>query len=720
MKIYTAFFLFSLLFLGSCDQITDSINKNEGRKKNPQFKPIATNYPPTYRDSSIFDNYFGKRIYDPYRWLEDINSAATEEWMHVQNQSTFNYLSNIPSKNAIKKRLEQVWMQDTYSLPFKKGENYFFSENNLLLYSLPALDEKAEVVLDARQFSDANASLGSYSLSADGSLLAFEIVDKKSEWGTIFIKDMISGKMLEDSLSWVKFSNISWFRDGFFYSRYPEAEAGLVLNKTNEFHQVYYHKVGSLQADDELIFADRTHPNWKFYTQTTSDERFLVITVKEKASGNALYFKSLKSDEISLTPIVEHFKYDFEVIDNIGNYFLVLTNYRAPNRRIIRVISTYPKSAYWEEIIPEEPDMLQNATVIDGKIVGNYIHNAFSEISIFDRKGFHLNTIPMPEIGTITQFKGTKNSPIAFYEFTSFKRPTTVYQLNLDSLSATIFKAPPIPFDPDAYVTQQLWFKSQDGERIPVFVTHKRELPLDGQRPTLLYGFGGFNVPILPQFNLSRQHLALAFLENDGVFAVANIRGGGEFGPEWHQATIKENKQLTFNDFQETATFLMAQKYTSPGKLAIYGKSNGGLLVGACMSQRPDLYGVALSASGILDMLRYQQYSNNKALLSEYGKSDVAKDFDYLISYSPLHNITKAKYPATFITTNSQNNQVFPAHSFKFAAELQSKQIGTKPILIRVATNQPTSPKAIKEENIKAATDILAFTFYNLKEEVYK
>ncbi len=685
-------------------------------------KPIPVQYPQTRQDS-VTDDYHGHQVADPFRWLEDDQAADTKDWVKSQNRTTFSYLDQIPYRDAIEERLEKLWNYERYGTPFKKGEKYYFFKNNGLqnqsvLYVQDDLEGEAQLVLDPNQLSeDGTASLGGISISKDGRYLAYEVSEGGSDWRTIKVRDLEKGTDLSDEVKWVKFSNTAWHGDGFFYSRYPEPTEGEELSGRSAFQQVYFHKVGTPQSEDALIFADRAHPNRGFFANTTDDERFLVINVWESTSGNALYFKDL-SQNSEFVPVVETFDSDFNFVEGLDSRILIMTNYKADNNRLIAISTTRPEENYWEEIIPEASDKLQSVSLVGGKIVANYIHRASSKISVFNYRGQSQGTIALPGIGTAGAFSGKKKEPLAFYSFTSITQPTTIYSIDMNTLSSKVFKQPSIDFDSDAYVTRQLPYKSKDGTEVLMFVVHKKGLKLDGQRPTMLYGYGGFDISILPQFNLTRLNMAPILLENDGVFAVANIRGGGEFGKQWHLAGTKAQKQNVFNDFHAAAEFLIDQGYTSSDKLAIYGRSNGGLLVGACMTQRPDLYKVALPAVGVLDMLRYHEFTIGRAWATDYGLSENPEEFDFLYAYSPLHNVRSTKYPATMVTTADHDDRVVPAHSFKFAAALQAQQQGEAPVLIRVETSAGHGAGKPTSKRIEEAADILGFTFYNFGEDI--
>jgi prolyl oligopeptidase len=704
------------LFLQSCEQTKlDQTN-------NMSFAPIPLQYPAIERDSNIKDNYHGVLVHDPYRWLEDDKSPRTSSWVGYQNELTQNYLSQIPFRENIKKRLSELWNYERYTVPMKHGGYYYYFKNDGLqnqsvLYRQKDFASEEEIILDPNLFSkDGTSSLGNFAFSHDGKKLTYLVSEGGSDWHSAYVLDLETGKQLPDKLEWIKFSSISWHKDGFYYSRYPEPKEGEALSGQNQFQQTLYHKLGTPQSEDELIFADRSNPNKGFTANTTEDERFLTIGIWESTSGNALYFKDLQKENGAFIPLMEELNYDFEMVDNIGSKLLVLTNYKAPNKRLVIINSRQPDEDYWEDLIPESSDALQSVHLFGGKLLANYIHKASSKIEVFSLDGKKEGTLQLPGIGTVEDISGKRDDKQVFYSFTSFISPETIYLLHLDDLSSIPFQVPNISFDADLYETKQVFYESADGTKVPMFITHKKGLTLDGQRPTLLYGYGGFDISLLPQFNITRLNLSYIFLENGGIFAVANIRGGGEFGKEWHLAGTKEKKQNVFNDFIAAAEYLIANKYTSSEKLAAYGRSNGGLLIGAVMTQRPGLFKVALPAVGVLDMLRYQEFTIGRAWADDYGLSSNARDFDYLYAYSPLHNLEKTKYPATLVTTADHDDRVVPAHSFKFISALQTHQQGDAPTLIRVSTSAGHGAGKPTSMQIDEAADILSFTFYNLKE----
>jgi prolyl oligopeptidase len=509
-------------------------------------------------------------------------------------------------------------------------------------------------------------------------------------------------------VKWVKFSGIAWEGDGFYYSRYPEPAKGDALKGRSTFQKVYFHRVGTPQSNDVLIHEDPQNPNRGFGCATTKDERFVCITPWETTSGNALLVWDKKSDkDLGLVSIISDMEKDFHVIDNNGDWLLLQTNYKAPNTRIIAVNINQHDEANWKEIVPESKDVLQNSRIVGGKLILTYLHNASSLVKIYSLEGKFIADLKLPDVGTVGGFSGNQDDNEAFFSFSSFTRPNTIYSLDIKTLSNQVFKAPKIDFEVDKYETKQVWYTSKDGTKVPMFIVHKKGLVLNGKNPTLLYGYGGFNISMLPGFALTRTLL----LENGGVYAVANLRGGGEFGEEWHKAGTKERKQNVFNDFIAAAEYLIAKNYCTKEYLAIEGGSNGGLLVGACMTQRPDLYRVAFPRVGVLDMLRYHKFTIGRAWAVDYGLSENAKEFESLIKYSPLHNVRASSYPSTMVMTADHDDRVVPAHSFKFIAELQAKHTGTNPTLIRIETAAGHGAGKPTGKMIEEAVDALAFMF---------
>ncbi len=694
------------------------------KKSNTQvmdFKQIPVTYPLSRKDTAVSDNYFGATINDPYRWLEDDQSAETKEWVTRQNIVTNGYISQIPFRDKVKKRLEQIFDYEKFGTPFKEGGKYYFFKNDGLqnqsvLYVQENLNAEAKMVLDPNRFSDdGTTSLGELDFSKDGRYLAYSTSTGGSDWRNIVVKDLETGQMLEDKLEWVKFSGIAWQGNGFYYTRFPAPKKGDELKAANKLGAVYYHQLGTPQSADKMVYSDKAHPDRSFGGGTTDDERFLYVSGWESTSGNSLFIKDLNNKTGSFVSIVDAYEKDYSVVDNIGDKLLVLTNDNAPNQRLILVSPDKPEPANWQTLIPEDPkDVLQGAAICGGKIVCTYLHDASSSLRVFDLEGKPIQEVKLPEIGTVGGVSGKPSEQQAFFAFTSFLRPNTIYSLDMNSLETKVFKAPKLDFNPDLFTTEQVWYESKDGTKVPMFITRKKNIAYDGQNPTLLYGYGGFNISLTPSFSPSRA----ALLENNGIYCVANIRGGGEFGEKWHLAGTKCQKQNVFDDFIGAAEYLIAKKYTSPPRLAIQGGSNGGLLVGACMTQRPDLFGVCFPAVGVLDMLRYHQFTIGYAWATDYGRSDNAEEYPCLIKYSPLHNVKKTAYPATMITTADHDDRVVPAHSFKFGATLQEFQQGDNPVLVRIETSAGHGAGKPTAKVIDEAADILSFMLYNMKMQV--
>ena len=678
-------------------------------------------YPETRKDLEVKDDYHGTSIADPYRWLEDDHSDETKSWVKAQNQLTNKYLDHIPFREDVKNRLTGLWNYEKYSSPFKRGDKYYFFKNDGLqnqsvMYGLDELNGEPTVVLDPNKLSDdGTSSLGSISFSHDGRYLAYQVSEGGSDWRNVKIKDLQTGRLLEEELDWLKFSGMSWAGDGFFYSRYPKPKnEGGELTQTNEFHKVYYHKLGDPQSKDKVVIENPDEAHSNFYAQTTDDERFLIVVEAQSTSGNALKVKDLGKANEPFVDLVSTFDNDFNVIDNLGNKLLVMTNKGASNYKIIAIDMNNPSESNWTDFIPEANERLRSAQLIGGKLLISYIKDAKSLVKEYNTKGEFLNDLELPGIGTISGFSGKKEDSNAFYSFTSFTSPSRIYKLNTETGKSELFRKPALDFDADQYETKQVFFKSYDGTKVPMFLTYKKGLKLDGKRPTLLYGYGGFDISILPSFSLTKTIL----MENGGIYAVVNLRGGGEYGSEWHKAGTKERKQNVFDDFQSAAEYLIDNNYTSSEKLAIEGGSNGGLLVGACMTQRPDLYKVAFPRVGVLDMLRYHKFTIGRAWATDYGTSDSAEDFEYLIKYSPLHNVREQEYPATMVMTADHDDRVVPAHSFKYISELQAKENGASPALIRIETDAGHGAGKPTDKQIQEATDMISFMFFQMGEEI--
>jgi prolyl oligopeptidase len=672
-------------------------------------------YPDTKR-VDVTDDYHGTVVADPYRWLENDTSAETEAWVKAQNAVTFAYLEKIPFRNQIKERLEKMWNYPKYGVTFKKGDRYFYFKNDGLqnqsvLYVQESLDSKPEVLLDPNTLSkDGTVALAAFDVSKDGKYLAYAIARAGSDWNEIFVLEIETGKQLSDHLEWIKFSGISWQGDGFYYSRYDKPK-GSELSGKNEFHKVYFHRIGTPQEKDVLIYENKKEPLRNYSADVTDDEKFLIIYETESTSGNALYFKDLTKQNTGFITLVDDFENDFMVVDDYHGKLLVRTNRDAPKYRLLLIDPEKPQPKHWKTLLPEKEEVLEGVTLTGGKMVAEYMKDAASVAYIYNMDGHKVAGLNLPGIGTMAGFNGNKDDSIAFYGFTSFTFPLTVYKYDISKNESTVYRAPQIDFDASQYETEQVFYASKDGTRIPMFIVHKKGMELNGENPTLLYGYGGFNISLTPAFSITR----LLLLEQGGVFAMPNLRGGGEYGEAWHKAGTLDKKQNVFDDFIAAAKYLIEHKYTSSDYLAIQGGSNGGLLVGAVMTQRPDLFKVALPAVGVLDMLRYHLFTIGWAWASDYGTSDDPEAFKYLIKYSPLHNIEPGKcYPATLVTTADHDDRVVPAHSFKFIAELQKDQGCDNPVLIRIETKAGHGAGKPTSKIIEEYTDIYAFLFYNM------
>jgi prolyl oligopeptidase len=692
----------------SCSSSTD---------EQPKQERIPVEYPKTAKMDHT-DNYFGTQVADPYRWLETIDSSEVAKWVEAQNKTTFGLLEKIPYRKQIRERLEKIWNYPKFGAPFHRGNHYFFYKNNGLqnqsvLYIMNGLTDEPKMFLDPNTFStDGSASLSTFSVSHDGKYAAYGKSEGGSDWNDYFVLDIESGKPLDDHLKWIKFSDAAWEGNGFYYGRYDAPQSGKELSTSNEFKQIYYHKIGDAQEKDEMVFQDREHPRRGIYAVTTDDERFLLLFLSEGATNNnALYVKDLKNKKAPIKKIITGFDYSFDVVDNTGDELLIVTNEGAPRKRLISINVNNADKANWKEIIPQREEVLNGVSVCGGKLYADYLKDASSRIYVFDLEGKSLGEVKLPGLGTVAGITGRKEDKVAFYTFASFTYPSTIFKLNTETDQSEIFRKSEIDFNPDAYETKQVKFKSKDGTMIPMFITHKKGIELNGKNPTMLYGYGGFNINILPSFSTTN----IILLENGGVYAVANLRGGGEYGEEWHTAGILEKKQNVFDDFISAAEYLIAEKYTSPEFLAIHGRSNGGLLVGAAMCQRPELFKVAIPGVGVLDMLRYHKFTIGHAWAVEYGSSDNEADFKYLYKYSPLHNLKEGtQYPATMVVTGDHDDRVVPAHSFKFIARLQEVQKGENPVLIRVETQAGHGAGKPTGKVIEEWADVWTFMFYNM------
>ncbi len=674
-------------------------------------------YPVTKKvDSS--DVYFGTKVADPYRWLEDDNSEETRAWVKKQQDVTHGYLSQIPFRETIRKRLERLWNYPKYGIPFHKGAYLFFSKNNGLqnqsvIYIQKDGADSARVLLDPNTFSkDGTVALRGFSVSPDARYAAYSIARSGSDWNEIYVLDIENNRLLEDRLSWIKFSSMAWRGNGFYYSRYDAPKSHKAYSAKNEYHKVYYHAIGTPQKTDPLVFMSPGHPQRTNYAQTTDDGRFLIIYEAEGTSGSAVYVQDFKRGDHKPRRIIEGFDNEYTVIDNLDDRLLMMTTDGAPKWRLVAVDPRRPQAENWQTVIPENENVLRSATLIGDKIAATYMEDVKSVVRLFSRNGKPAGAIRLPGIGNVSGIRGSKDESTAWYGFSSFTYPTTIFQYDVKSGRSELFYRPKTGFNPGAYTTKQVFYTSKDGTRIPMFIVHKKGINLDGGNPTLLYGYGGFNISITPRFSI----VNLILLENGFVYAVPNIRGGGEYGEAWHRAGIKTHKQNVFDDFIAAAEYLIDNGYTSTNKLAMYGRSNGGLLIGAVLTQRPDLMKVALPTVGVLDMLRYHKFTIGWAWASDYGRSDESREmFRYLYGYSPLHNIKPGThYPATMISTADHDDRVVPAHSFKFAAALQAAQGGEAPVLIRIESKAGHGGGKPTSKIIEEYTDLWSFTMYHL------
>jgi prolyl oligopeptidase len=677
---------------------------------------MKNQYITTRMDNSVVDDYFGTKIADPYRWLEDDNSEETKRWVTNQNLITEDYLDDIPFKESLKEQLTDLWDYETIGTPSKHGEYYIYSKNNgkqnqSVYYIKTGEEGKEEVLLDPNTLSeDGTTSVGSFSVSKDDKYLAYTISKSGSDWKEIVVMDLSSKKLLSDKINWVKFSGISWYKDGFYYSGYDAPETGKEFSNKNEFHKVFYHKLGKKQGDDRVVFENKEHPLRNHSGYTTEDDHFLIISASEGTSGNSLYAKDLTQENSEFINLVSDFDNDSWVLDNIGDSLLIFTNFNSPNNRIAYTTLLSPAKESWKDYISEKNYVLENATFAGDKLFATYLKDVKSKIEIYKTDGTYIKDLELPGIGVSYGVSGDKGENTAYYSFTSFTSPRASYKLNIANLSSELFFKPKINFKSEEYVTEQIKFKSKDGTLIPMFITHKKGIVMDGSNPCLLYGYGGFNISIKPSFSVVNS----VFMQNGGIYAVVTLRGGSEYGEEWHKAGMLNNKQNVFDDFIAAANYLKNKKYTSTEKLAIHGRSNGGLLVGAVMTQKPNLAKVALPGVGVLDMLRYHKFTIGWAWAVEYGSSEKKEDFKNLITYSPLHNVKKVEYPATMILTADHDDRVVPAHSFKFAAELQKQNQSKNPTLIRIESKAGHGSGKPKNKLIEEWADVWAFTFYNL------
>ncbi|SDY41083.1 prolyl oligopeptidase family serine peptidase [Hymenobacter psychrophilus] len=713
--------LASLAACRSSQPTTPTTAVAESKSISAPAAKFVLNYPDTKKTDQK-DDYFGTSVADPYRWLEDADAPETKSWVTAENKVTFGYLEQIPFREKIRERLTTLWNYEKFGIPHQEGNKLYFSKNDglqnqsvLYVQQGDGTEGQPDVLLDPNKFSaDGTTALAGAYYSNDQRYMAYATSGGGSDWQTMKVLDLKTRQTTSDQLDWVKVSGAAWYKNGFFYSRYDAPKAGeSKLAGKNEFHKVYYHQLGKPQSTDRLVYEDPKSPLGFRTVGTTDDERFLVLYLTDgKADGNRLSVRDLtdRRQEGNFTSLITNYEHNNSVVGNVGGQLLVLTNNGAPNYRVVLIDPKKPQEKNWKTVLPETGQKLEGVDHVSGYLVASYLKDASSLIKVYTEKGEFKHDVALPAIGTASGFGGKRGAKQVYYAFTSFTYPTTIYKYDLATNTSTVFRAPKVDVNPADYVTTQVFYQSKDGTKVPMFITHKKGLKLDGQNPTYLYAYGGFNISLTPSFSVAR----MLWLENGGVLAIPNLRGGGEYGEAWHQAGMTPNKQNVFDDFIAAAEYLKVQGYTSTDKLAMAGGSNGGLLVGATMTQRPDLCKVAFPAVGVMDMLRYQKFTIGWNWAPEYGTSDNYEQFQNLYRFSPLHNLKPATYPATMITTADHDDRVVPAHSFKFAAALQAANEGSNPQLIRVDVNAGHGAGKSTKLQIQEWADIWSFAFYNM------
>lgn len=670
---------------------------------------------PKPKKGDVADEYHGEKIPDPYRWLEDADTPESKAWIEAQNKLTFSFLEQIPQREQIKNRLTHIWDFERYGIPFKRGGRYFFSKNDGLqnqnvIYWMDKLDGEPKVLIDPNKLSeDGTVALSGYDITEDGKLMAYGISRSGSDWQEWRVREVETGKEHADLIKWVKFSGAAWTHDqkGFFYSRYDEPKEGQALKDANYFQKLYYHTLGKPQSEDQLVYERPDQKEWGFGAGVTDDGRYAIINVwKGTERKNLIFYKDLQKPESPVVELIREFEAEYDFIDNDGTTFYFKTDYGAPKCRVVAFDINNAGRGNWKEVIPQVTATLRGVSSVGGRLIAQYLKDAYSQVATFNMEGKLLQTVDLPGLGTVGGFGGRKGDLETFYMYTSYIQPATIYRYDVSAGSSSYFKRPKLDINTAEYETKQVFYKSKDGTKIPMFITSRKGLIRNAQNPTYLYGYGGFDAAITPFFSVSN----MVWMEMGGVLAVANIRGGGEYGKEWHDAGRKLHKQNVFDDFIAAAEWLIENKYTSKEKLSIGGGSNGGLLVGACITQRPDLFAAALPAVGVMDMLRFNKFTIGWAWTSDYGTPDNAEEYKALRAYSPLHNIKPGtKYPATMITTGDHDDRVHPGHSFKFAAALQEAQAGPNPVLIRIETKAGHGAGKPTSKQIEEAADRWTF-----------
>ena len=684
--------------------------------------PAATiEYPETAAVEHV-DLYHGVEVADPYRWLEDDirESEDVDAWVEAQNEVTFAYLDSIPERDIIEKRLTELWDYERYGMPYKEGGLYYYSyndglQNQNVVYVQKSLDADAELLIDPNTWSeDGTVAMASYFPSPDGRHVAYMIQDGGSDWRQVRIIEVDGGALLDDELDWLKFTGLSWAKDGsgFYYSRYPETSDEEKFQSLNANHAVYFHRLGTTQDEDALVFNQPENPEWGYAASVTDDGAHLVITVwKGTDNRYQIVHQDLTVADDAPEFLIEGFDHDFSLVGNVGSELYFRTNKDAPRNRLIAIDVENPEPENWREVIPEAVDVLDGVSLVGGRIIADYMQDAQTIVKVLDLEGRQTGTVNLPGIGTAGGFQGHFDDPETFFVYTSYNTPTTVNRLDVETGEVTVFRKPDVAFDTDDYVVKQVFYESADGTRVPMFISHHKDFEPNGNTPTMLYGYGGFNISQTPAFSITR----LAWMEMGGVYAVANLRGGGEYGEEWHKAGTKLQKQNVFDDFIAAAEYLIDQNYTNPSKLAIFGGSNGGLLVGAVANQRPDLFGAAIPAVGVMDMLRFHKFTAGRFWVDDYGSADDPEEFKALYAYSPYHNIKPGtEYPAVMVTTADTDDRVVPGHSFKYAAAIQQAQAGDAPVLIRIETRAGHGAGKPTDKVVQEYADRWAFLVKNL------
>lgn len=685
----------------------------------------ALNYPKTKTVNHV-DDYFGSKVADPYVWLEEDvrESDEVEQWVADQNEVTFSYLKELPYRDQIEARLTKLWDYEKFGTPFKRGGRYYYTKNDGLqnqsvLYRLDTLDSEPQVLMDPNKWSeDGTVALGGLAFSSDGKYVAYGVQESGSDWRTWYVMEIESGRKLEDKISWIKFGGVDWSSDsaGFFYSRYDEPKEGEEFQSLNKNQKVFYHRIGTDQSEDLLVHADPENPDWGFGPSVTEDGKYLVITVWVGTDDRYRVLYAKLDGEVDERPemveLIDNFENDYTFIGNEGSTFYFKSDVDAPKKCVLTIDVNHPEKENRKVIIPEAEEAMESAGMVGDYIVVEYLKDAKSQVKLYDVEGTFVREVDFPGIGSISGFGGKRHHDSTFYSFSSFNRPPSTYKYDLASGKSELFRQAQVGFNPDDYTVAQIFFESQDGTSVPMFLAHKKGIELDGKNPTLLYGYGGFNISLTPSFSISR----LQWMEMGGVFAMANLRGGGEYGKEWHKAGTKTQKQNVFDDFIAAAEWLIANKYTSREHLGIQGGSNGGLLVGACMTQRPELYGACLPAVGVMDMLKFQNWTAGRFWVDDYGSSTASKEeFDALYAYSPYHNLKPGtEYPPTLVTTSDHDDRVVPGHSFKFAARLQEAHRGSNPTLIRIETKAGHGAGKPTSKIIEQVADQWAFLVQHL------